>query len=187
MCHVYTSPYVPGGAVETLGTARGGAAPRLGLSQGRASPRLLAAAFQTPSPGELQICPVMSIDLSGRPKKLTLKGYKPYWCTFKDTSISCYKSKEEANGTPAHQMNLRGKSSVRTLPRYSSSRLPLLHLGFPLVCVTFMPSEGWINTCEGRKGLIAWYKLRYLESMWSMVPSESATSSSVARLLGIPH
>ncbi|OXB74024.1 UNVERIFIED_CONTAM: hypothetical protein H355_011150 [Colinus virginianus] len=40
--------------------------------------------------------------------KLTLKGYKPYWCTFKDTSISCYKSKEEANGTPAHQMNLRG-------------------------------------------------------------------------------
>ncbi|XP_063802669.1 fermitin family homolog 2 [Pseudophryne corroboree] len=43
-----------------------------------------------------------------RPKKLTLKGYKQYWCTFKDTSISCYKSKEEANGTPAHQMNLRG-------------------------------------------------------------------------------
>uniref|UniRef100_A0A8C0F8P6 Fermitin family member 2 n=1 Tax=Bubo bubo TaxID=30461 RepID=A0A8C0F8P6_BUBBB len=43
-----------------------------------------------------------------KPKKLTLKGYKPYWCTFKDTSISCYKSKEEANGTPAHQMNLRG-------------------------------------------------------------------------------
>ncbi|NXE42539.1 FERM2 protein, partial [Ptilorrhoa leucosticta] len=42
-----------------------------------------------------------------KPKKLTLKGYKPYWCTFKDTSISCYKSKEESNGTPAHQMNLR--------------------------------------------------------------------------------
>ncbi|XP_077322756.1 fermitin family homolog 2-like, partial [Lithobates pipiens] len=43
-----------------------------------------------------------------KPKKLTLKGYKQYWCTFKDTSISCYKSKEEANGMPAHQMNLRG-------------------------------------------------------------------------------
>uniref|UniRef100_A0A803SYU7 FERM domain containing kindlin 2 n=1 Tax=Anolis carolinensis TaxID=28377 RepID=A0A803SYU7_ANOCA len=43
-----------------------------------------------------------------KPKKLTLKGYKQYWCTFKDTSISCYKSKEESNGTPAHQMNLRG-------------------------------------------------------------------------------
>uniref|UniRef100_A0AAQ4RUP0 PH domain-containing protein n=1 Tax=Gasterosteus aculeatus aculeatus TaxID=481459 RepID=A0AAQ4RUP0_GASAC len=44
----------------------------------------------------------------GKPKKLTLKGYKQYWCTFKDITISCYKSKEEAHGTPAHQMNLRG-------------------------------------------------------------------------------
>ncbi|KAG7224103.1 hypothetical protein INR49_019838 [Caranx melampygus] len=43
-----------------------------------------------------------------KPKKLTLKGYKQYWCTFKDITISCYKSKEEAHGTPAHQMNLRG-------------------------------------------------------------------------------
>ncbi|GCB69956.1 fermitin family homolog 2 isoform X4 [Scyliorhinus torazame] len=43
-----------------------------------------------------------------KPKKLTLKGYKPYWCTFKDTSISCYKSKDESHGPPAHQMNLRG-------------------------------------------------------------------------------
>ncbi|KAM9355905.1 fermitin family homolog 2 isoform 1-T1 [Pholidichthys leucotaenia] len=43
-----------------------------------------------------------------KPKKLTLKGYKQYWCTFKDITISCYKSKEEAQGTPSHQMNLRG-------------------------------------------------------------------------------
>uniref|UniRef100_A0A669DUL2 FERM domain containing kindlin 2 n=1 Tax=Oreochromis niloticus TaxID=8128 RepID=A0A669DUL2_ORENI len=43
-----------------------------------------------------------------KPKKLTLKGYKQYWCTFKDITISCYKSKEEAHGTPSHQMNLRG-------------------------------------------------------------------------------
>uniref|UniRef100_A0A8D3B925 PH domain-containing protein n=1 Tax=Scophthalmus maximus TaxID=52904 RepID=A0A8D3B925_SCOMX len=43
-----------------------------------------------------------------KPKKLTLKGYKQYWCTFKDITISCYKSKDEAHGTPAHQMNLRG-------------------------------------------------------------------------------
>uniref|UniRef100_A0A672MN78 FERM domain containing kindlin 2 n=2 Tax=Cyprinidae TaxID=7953 RepID=A0A672MN78_SINGR len=43
-----------------------------------------------------------------KPKKLTLKGYKQYWCTFKDITISCYKSREEAHGTPAHQMNLRG-------------------------------------------------------------------------------
>uniref|UniRef100_A0A8C6UKD8 Fermitin family member 2 n=1 Tax=Neogobius melanostomus TaxID=47308 RepID=A0A8C6UKD8_9GOBI len=32
-----------------------------------------------------------------KPKKLTLKGYKQYWCTFKDITISCYKSKEEAH------------------------------------------------------------------------------------------
>uniref|UniRef100_A0A8C3ATT5 FERM domain containing kindlin 2 n=1 Tax=Cyclopterus lumpus TaxID=8103 RepID=A0A8C3ATT5_CYCLU len=43
-----------------------------------------------------------------KPKKLTLKGYKQYWCTFKDITVSCYKSKEEAHGTPALQMNLRG-------------------------------------------------------------------------------
>uniref|UniRef100_H3BIL8 FERM domain containing kindlin 2 n=1 Tax=Latimeria chalumnae TaxID=7897 RepID=H3BIL8_LATCH len=43
-----------------------------------------------------------------KPKKLTLKGYKQYWCTFKDTSISCYKSKEESHGTPSYQMNLKG-------------------------------------------------------------------------------
>uniref|UniRef100_A0A667YFE2 FERM domain containing kindlin 2 n=1 Tax=Myripristis murdjan TaxID=586833 RepID=A0A667YFE2_9TELE len=49
------------------------------------------------------VCSIFS-----RPKKLTLKGYKQYWCTFKDITISCYKSKEEAHGTPAHQMNLRG-------------------------------------------------------------------------------
>ncbi|KAH0620233.1 hypothetical protein JD844_020297, partial [Phrynosoma platyrhinos] len=52
-----------------------------------------------------------------KPKKLTLKGYKQYWCTFKDTSISCYKSKEESNGTPAHQMNLRAfEAEVERLP-----------------------------------------------------------------------
>lgn len=44
-----------------------------------------------------------------RPKKLTLKGPKQYWCTFKDITISCYKSREEAHGIPAHQMNLRGE------------------------------------------------------------------------------
>lgn len=48
-----------------------------------------------------------------RPKKLTLKGPKQYWCTFKDITISCYKSREEAHGIPAHQMNLRGKDYFR--------------------------------------------------------------------------
>lgn len=82
----------------------------------------------------------MSLNLSGRPKKLTLKGYKPYWCTFKDTSISCYKSKEESNGTPAHQMNLRGKRSVNAVVFYCTNRLVLLHLLLLLVYLLGMPS-----------------------------------------------
>ncbi|KAJ7996627.1 hypothetical protein DPEC_G00239010 [Dallia pectoralis] len=43
-----------------------------------------------------------------RPKRLTLKGYKKYWFTFKDTYISYYKSKEESLKEPIHQMNLKG-------------------------------------------------------------------------------
>ncbi|XP_073710493.1 fermitin family homolog 3b [Misgurnus anguillicaudatus] len=43
-----------------------------------------------------------------RPKKLTLKGYKQYWCKFQETSISYYKSKEERYGEPIQQLNLKG-------------------------------------------------------------------------------
>ncbi|XP_076148361.1 fermitin family homolog 3b [Alosa pseudoharengus] len=43
-----------------------------------------------------------------RPKRLTLKGYKQYWCKFKDTSISYFKSQEESYGEPIQQMNLKG-------------------------------------------------------------------------------
>nr|XP_033809906.1 fermitin family homolog 3 [Geotrypetes seraphini]XP_033809907.1 fermitin family homolog 3 [Geotrypetes seraphini] len=43
-----------------------------------------------------------------RPKKLTLKGYKQHWVIFKDTSISYYKSKDEARGEPLQQLNLKG-------------------------------------------------------------------------------
>lgn len=43
-----------------------------------------------------------------RPKRLTLKGYKQYWFTFKDTTISYYKSKEESCKEPIQQMNLKG-------------------------------------------------------------------------------
>uniref|UniRef100_A0A8C9YM22 FERM domain containing kindlin 2 n=1 Tax=Sander lucioperca TaxID=283035 RepID=A0A8C9YM22_SANLU len=58
--------------------------------------------------GKTLTCLPLSVIYFSRPKKLTLKGYKQYWCTFKDITISCYKSKEEAHGTPALQMNLRG-------------------------------------------------------------------------------
>ncbi|KAM6970722.1 fermitin family homolog 3-like [Aplochiton taeniatus] len=43
-----------------------------------------------------------------RPKRFTLKGYKQFWFTFKDTSISYYKSKEESLKEPIQQMNLKG-------------------------------------------------------------------------------
>ncbi|XP_067113104.1 fermitin family homolog 3 isoform X1 [Osmerus mordax] len=43
-----------------------------------------------------------------RPKRLTLRGYKKFWFTFKDTSISYYKSKEESLKEPIQLMNLRG-------------------------------------------------------------------------------
>uniref|UniRef100_A0A8D2KUP5 Fermitin family member 3 n=1 Tax=Varanus komodoensis TaxID=61221 RepID=A0A8D2KUP5_VARKO len=43
-----------------------------------------------------------------RPRKLTLKAYKQYWVVFKETSISYYKSSEEALGEPIQQLNLKG-------------------------------------------------------------------------------
>lgn len=43
-----------------------------------------------------------------RPKRLTLKGYKQYWCKFQDTSISYYKSVEDRYGEPIQQLNLKG-------------------------------------------------------------------------------
>lgn len=43
-----------------------------------------------------------------RPKRLTLKGYKQYWCKFQDTSISYFKSKEDRYGEPIQQLNLKG-------------------------------------------------------------------------------
>ncbi|XP_006036941.1 fermitin family homolog 3, partial [Alligator sinensis] len=43
-----------------------------------------------------------------RPRKLTLKGFKPHWVVFKETSLSCYRSQEEALGEPVQQLNLKG-------------------------------------------------------------------------------
>lgn len=43
-----------------------------------------------------------------RPRRLTLKGYKQYWCSFKDTSISYFKSQEESLGEPIQQLNIKG-------------------------------------------------------------------------------
>lgn len=43
-----------------------------------------------------------------RPRKLTLKGYRQYWVVFKDTTLSYYKSQDEAPGDPTQQLSLKG-------------------------------------------------------------------------------
>ncbi|XP_019627323.1 PREDICTED: fermitin family homolog 2-like isoform X4 [Branchiostoma belcheri] len=43
-----------------------------------------------------------------KPKKFTLKSYKRYWFTFKDTHLAYYHSPEEASGAPIMRVNLRG-------------------------------------------------------------------------------
>lgn len=43
-----------------------------------------------------------------KPKKLTLKSYKRYWATFKDTHIAFYRSREEASGPPIMRITVRG-------------------------------------------------------------------------------
>ncbi|XP_076441948.1 fermitin family homolog 2-like [Babylonia areolata] len=43
-----------------------------------------------------------------KPKKLTLKSYKRYWTTFKDTHLAFYRSREEASGPSIMRINVRG-------------------------------------------------------------------------------
>ncbi|XP_014677350.1 PREDICTED: unc-112-related protein-like [Priapulus caudatus] len=43
-----------------------------------------------------------------KPKKFTLKSFKPYWFVFKDTHIYQYSSKEEAHAMPLMNVNLVG-------------------------------------------------------------------------------
>lgn len=69
-----------------------------------------------------------------RPKKLTLKGYKQYWCTFKDITISCYKSREEAHGTPALQMNLRGEPHTHTHEKTPLESVFATYALFLIIC-----------------------------------------------------
>uniref|UniRef100_A0A8C1IIA1 Fermitin family member 3b n=1 Tax=Cyprinus carpio TaxID=7962 RepID=A0A8C1IIA1_CYPCA len=47
-------------------------------------------------------------DTHNKSSRLTLKGYKQYWCKFQETSISYYKSKEDRYGEPIQQLNLKG-------------------------------------------------------------------------------
>ncbi|XP_014666827.1 PREDICTED: fermitin family homolog 2-like isoform X2 [Priapulus caudatus] len=43
-----------------------------------------------------------------KPKKYTLRSFKAYWFTFRDTHLSMYKSKETSDSTPLWNANLKG-------------------------------------------------------------------------------
>jgi hypothetical protein len=51
-----------------------------------------------------------------RPRKLTLKGYRQYWVVFKETTLSYYKSQDEAPGDPVQQLNLKGELARQGTP-----------------------------------------------------------------------
>lgn len=53
--------------------------------------------------------PVTTFHLTLRPRKLTLKGYRQHWVVFKETTLSYYKSQDEAPGDPIQQLNLKGE------------------------------------------------------------------------------
>uniref|UniRef100_UPI00358FA0E7 fermitin family homolog 2-like n=1 Tax=Myxine glutinosa TaxID=7769 RepID=UPI00358FA0E7 len=50
-----------------------------------------------------------------KPKKLTLRVFKQFWCIFNGTSISCYKNEEESIGSPLQSYNLKGCEIVPDL------------------------------------------------------------------------
>lgn len=59
--------------------------------------------------GGLSRWPVTTSRLTLRPRKLTLKGYRQHWVVFKETTLSYYKSQDEAPGDPIQQLNLKGE------------------------------------------------------------------------------
>lgn len=60
-------------------------------------------------PGVERACHHLPLPL--RPRKLTLKGYRQHWVVFKETTLSYYKSQDEAPGDPIQQLNLKGEGS----------------------------------------------------------------------------
>ncbi|PVD25709.1 hypothetical protein C0Q70_13369 [Pomacea canaliculata] len=61
------------------------------------------------TPGDITHIPELADEIRFfKPKKLTLKSYKRYWTTFKDTHIAFYRSREEVSGPPIMRINVRG-------------------------------------------------------------------------------
>ncbi|XP_062905105.1 fermitin family homolog 2 isoform X4 [Mobula hypostoma] len=111
-----------------------------------------------------------------KPKKLTLKGYKPYWSTFKDTSISCYKSKDESHGPPAHQMNLRG-CEVTPDVNISSQKFNIKLL----IPVAEGMNEIWLR-CDNEKQYAQWMAACRLASKGKTM-ADSSYSLEVQNIL----
>ncbi|XP_055496408.1 fermitin family homolog 2 isoform X4 [Leucoraja erinacea] len=111
-----------------------------------------------------------------KPKKLTLKGYKPYWCTFKDTSISCYKNKDESHGPPAHQMNLRG-CEVTPDVNISSQKFNIKLL----IPVAEGMNEIWLR-CDNEKQYAQWMAACRLASKGKTM-ADSSYSLEVQNIL----
>lgn len=62
--------------------------------------------------GEGREAMVHKLPTPSRPRKLTLKGYRQHWVVFKDTTLSYYKSQDEAPGDPIQQLNLKGEGGA---------------------------------------------------------------------------
>lgn len=61
------------------------------------------------SPGDITHIPELADYVKFfKPKKFTLKSYKRYWCTFRDTHVAFYKSREDASDTPINRINFKG-------------------------------------------------------------------------------
>lgn len=61
------------------------------------------------SPGDITHIPELADWVKFlKPKKFTLKSYKRYWCTFRDTHVAFYRTREDSSGTPINRINFKG-------------------------------------------------------------------------------
>ncbi|XP_076036169.1 fermitin 1 isoform X3 [Oratosquilla oratoria] len=61
------------------------------------------------TPGDIMHVPELADTLKFmKPRRFTLKGFKPYWFTCRDLTLRMYKSSEDTGGDPVEVINLRG-------------------------------------------------------------------------------
>ncbi|XP_078726580.1 fermitin family homolog 2-like isoform X1 [Lampetra fluviatilis] len=109
-----------------------------------------------------------------RPKKLTLKGHKTYWVVFKDTCVSCYRTKDDPH--PAQQMNLRGCEVVPDV-NISAQKFNIKLL----VPTPEGMTEVWLR-CENEKQYAAWMAACRLASKGKTM-ADSSYNAEVASIL----